>query len=284
MSSKIYFKKSRGFDVRRKLINLTTSLHHRLAPEHAKRMARKVLLTPVRSKKMVAEPMGMEKKTIATSEGMLMTYSLGEGPTWVLGHGWSGSSRQFFSLMEHIAASGYKALAFDNPAHGESEGRFGHLPGFIAAFDSVLEQQESIAGVVAHSMGGAMVLESRHPLLQDKPVLLVAPVLNYTENLVSTVAQSGYSMKLFHEVVDDIAEQYQYPLESINPMDRLEGREAKAVIVHDRYDRFASYTHSELASANQHVTLIATEGLGHGRILQSDQLKSGFDLLIKGEH
>ncbi|MBC7004449.1 alpha/beta fold hydrolase [Photobacterium sp. BZF1] len=284
MSSKIYFKKSRGFDVRRKLINLTTTLHHRLAPEHAKRVARKVLLTPVRSKKSVEEPSGLEKKPVQTSEGMMMTYSLGEGPTWVLGHGWSGSSRQFYSLMEHIAASGYKALAFDNPAHGESEGRFGHLPGFVAAFDNILEQQESIAGVVAHSMGGAMVLESRHPQLQDKPVLLVAPVLNYTENLVSAVAQSGYSMKLFHDVVDDIAKQYQYPLDSIDPMHRLEGRGSKAVIVHDKYDRFASYAHSELASANQHVTLIATEGLGHGRILQSEQLKSGFDLLVSDEH
>lgn len=129
-----------------------------------------------------------------------------------------------------------------------------------------------------------MVLESRHPQLQDKPVLLVAPVLNYTENLVSAVAQSGYSMKLFHDVVDDIAKQYQYPLDSIDPMHRLEGRGSRAVIVHDKYDRFASYAHSELASANQHVTLIATEGLGHGRILQSEQLKSGFDLLVSDEH
>ncbi|MGR5065146.1 alpha/beta hydrolase [Photobacterium sp. DNB22_13_2] len=280
MSSKIYFKKKKGFDVRRKLINLTTSLHHRIAPEHAKRAARKVLLTPVRSKKKVDEPARLLRDPVTTSEGVMMTYSLGEGPTWVLGHGWSGSARQFYSLMEHIADSGYKALAFDNPAHGESEGQFGHLPGFVAAFDSILAQQESIAGVVAHSMGGAMVLESRHPLLQDKPVLLVAPVLNYTENLVSTVEQSGYSMKLFHDVVGDIAEQYQYPLESINPLDRLNGRKAKAVIVHDKYDRFASYAYSELASENQHVTLIATEGLGHGRILQSEQLKNGFDLLI----
>ncbi|MGF1733966.1 alpha/beta hydrolase [Photobacterium satsumensis] len=279
MSSKIYFKKSQGFDVRKKLINLTTRLHYRIAPEHAKHVARKVLLTPVRSKKTVDEPVGLVRNSVETSEGMMMTYSLGEGPTWVLGHGWSGSAQQFYSLMEHIAHSGYKALAFDNPAHGESEGQFGHLPGFVAAFDSILAQQESIAGVVAHSMGGAMVLESRCPLLQDKPVLLVAPVLNYTENLVSAVEQSGYSIKLFHDVVDDIAEQYQYPLESINPLDRLKGRQAKAVIVHDKYDRFASYAHSELASENQHVTLIATEGLGHGRILQSKQLKNGFDIL-----
>ncbi|WEM44321.1 alpha/beta hydrolase (plasmid) [Photobacterium sp. DA100] len=280
MSSKIYFKKSRGFDLRRRLINLTTRLHHRIAPNHARSVARKVLLTPVRSKKAAAEPAGLTRQPIATSEGMMMTYSLGEGPTWVLGHGWSGSSRQFYTLMEHIAASGFKALAFDNPAHGESEGQFGHLPGFVAAFDSILEQQNCIAGVVAHSMGGAMVLESRHPLLQDKPVLLVAPVLNYTENLISTVERSGYSMKLFHDVVEDIAEQYHSPLDSINPLNRLNGRQAKAVIVHDKYDRFASYAHSELASTNQHVTLITTEGLGHGRILQSDQLKSGFDMLI----
>ena len=279
MSSKIYFKKNRGFDVRKRLINLTTNLHYRLAPKHAKQVARKVLLTPVRSKKAIKEPVGLVREPVATSEGVMMTYSLGEGPTWVLGHGWSGSAGQFYSLMEHIANAGYKALAFDNPAHGESEGRFGHLPGFIAAFDSILQQQASIAGVVAHSMGGAMVLESRHPSLQDKPVLLVAPVLNYSDNLVATVEQSGYSMRLFHDVVEDIAEQYQYPLESIDPLARLADRQAKAVIVHDRHDRFASFAHSELAGASAHVTLIATEGLGHGRILQSRELKDGFDLL-----
>ncbi|WP_036816037.1 alpha/beta hydrolase, partial [Photobacterium sanctipauli] len=244
--------------------------------------AKKLLLTPVRSTRNVAEPEGLIREAVETAEGKMMTYRLGSGPTWVLGHGWSGSSSQFFPLMEYIAEAGFTALAFDNPAHGESEGRFGHLPGFVSALDSVLEQQESIAGVVAHSMGGAMVLESRHQCLENKPVLLVAPVLNYTENLLSTVASSGYSMRLFNEVVDDIAEAYQYPLDSIDPIKRLSQRQAKAVIVHDTGDRFASFSASEQASTEfDHVTLIATEGLGHGRILKSEQLRQGFDLLAK---
>ncbi|GAL04214.1 hypothetical protein JCM19237_2365 [Photobacterium aphoticum] len=37
MSSKIYFQKSGKVNVRRQLVNLSTRLHHRLAPKHAKK-------------------------------------------------------------------------------------------------------------------------------------------------------------------------------------------------------------------------------------------------------
>ncbi|OAN18258.1 esterase [Photobacterium jeanii] len=279
MSSKIYFKKQGGVNVRRKLINVASRIHHKLAPNHAKAFAKKLLLTPVRPKRQVEEPAGLKREPVLTSEGQIMTYRLGSGPTWVLGHGWSGSSSQFFPLMEHIANAGYTALAFDNPAHGESEGRFGHLPAFVSALDQVLEKEPAIEGVIAHSMGGAMVLESRNPCLQNKPVLLVAPVLDYVDNLVTTVESSGFSMKLFQEVIDEIADSYQYSLDSIDPLKRLTSGHAKTVIVHDRGDRFASFATSEQASEMPHVTLIATEGLGHGRILKSEQLRQGFDLL-----
>ncbi|MDO6541188.1 alpha/beta hydrolase [Photobacterium sanguinicancri] len=281
MSSKIYFKQTGGVNLRRGFINVASRLHHRIAPAHAKQFAKKLLLTPVRSKKVIIEPEGLVRQSIETSEGKIMTYRLGSGPTWVLGHGWSGSSSQFFPLMEYIAQAGYTALAFDNPAHGESEGQFGHLPGFVAALDGVLEQQDAIAGIVAHSMGGAMVLESRHLCLESKPVLLVAPVLNYAENLMTTVERSGFSMKLFQEVIDEIAVSYQYELESINPLQRLQLTKARTVIVHDKADKFASFSESELAGELSHVTLIATEGLGHGRILKSEQLRQGFDLLAR---
>lgn len=281
MSSKIYFKQGKSVNIRRRLINMASRFHHRVAPAHAKQFAKKLLLTPVRSSRSVVEPDGLERQAVMTKEGKIMTYRLGSGPTWVLGHGWSGASSQFYPLMEHIAAAGYTALAFDNPAHGESEGRFGHIPAFVAALDGVLEQQSSIAGVVAHSMGGAMVLESRHQCLEGKPVLLVAPVLDYVDNLLTTVERSGFSMKLFQEVIDEIATNYQYELESINPQQRLASANTRTVIVHDKADKFASFAASQQAGELSHVTLIATEGLGHGRILKSEQLRQGFDLLAQ---
>ncbi|MEJ2766400.1 alpha/beta hydrolase [Photobacterium sp. MCCC 1A19761] len=281
MSSKIYFRQGKKLNLRRVLVNLTTRFHHRVAPTHARKVAKRLLLTPERSRRQQAEPAGLIRRPLETSEGKLMTYQLGEGPTWILGHGWSGSATQFFRLMQHIAASGYTALAFDNPAHGESEGQYGHLPGFVKAFNAVLDQQTHIAGVIAHSMGGAMVLESRHPLLANKPILLVAPVLNYTENLLATVQQSGFSMKLFHEVVGEVAAQYQYPLDTINPLARLQQHPAPVGIVHDAGDRFAAFEYSRQAGEWSHVSLVATDGLGHGRILASEPLQQAFDALAR---
>ena len=121
MSSKICFN-TRRFSPSKLLLGLGTRLHHVLAPTHAKRTASKLLLTPQRATRDVAAPAGLVEQAIHTSEGTLMSYRLGQGPVWLLMHGWSGSASQFYPLMSHIAAQGYTALAYDHPAHGRSEG------------------------------------------------------------------------------------------------------------------------------------------------------------------
>ncbi|MGB7996998.1 MAG: alpha/beta hydrolase, partial [Photobacterium halotolerans] len=107
MSSKIYFNTKGGVNVRRRAINVATRAYHRIAPSHARKTARNLLLTPERFSVKAQAPEGLQKKAIETSEGKIMTYSLGNGPTWLLGHGWSGSASQFYTLMERIAASGF---------------------------------------------------------------------------------------------------------------------------------------------------------------------------------
>ncbi|MCV5752037.1 lysophospholipase, partial [Escherichia coli] len=131
---------------------------------------------------------------------------------WVLTHGWSGTASQFYPLMEHIAACGFTALAYDHPAHGESDGQYGHIPGFVRGLEEVLDSvEEGVAGLVGHSMGTTSALECRHHKLENKPLLLIAPVLNYGENLFGSIARSGYSMKLFKAVVSEVEDQYGYP-------------------------------------------------------------------------
>ncbi len=105
MSSKIYFN-TRRFSPSKLLLGLGTRLHHVLAPTHAKRTASKLLLTPQRATRDVAAPAGLVEQAIHTSEGTLMSYRLGQGPVWLLMHGWSGSASQFYPLMSHIAAQG----------------------------------------------------------------------------------------------------------------------------------------------------------------------------------
>ncbi|KII76313.1 alpha/beta fold hydrolase [Vibrio renipiscarius] len=281
MSEKIYFNTSNKFSLKRSLVNVSTRLHHRLAPTHARNTARKLLLTPVRNQPKNHQPEGVVKSTIASKEGTLTAYSLGQGPVWVLTHGWSGTASQYFPLMEHIARQGYTALAYDHPAHGESDGLYGHIPAFVNGLDAVLDSVDEVAGLVGHSMGTASAIECRHSKLVDKPLLLIAPVLDYLENLFSSVARSGYSMRLFHAVVEELQEQYHYPLQSIDPYQKLSQRSKKTIIVHDENDKFTKFSVSQRAANEmENVELVATQGQGHGRVMMCQQVMDSFDRLI----
>lgn len=107
MSEKIYFNTSQRFSIKRSLVNISTRLHHTLAPSHAKKTARKLLLTPARTQPKNIEPQGLIKGEIKGHAGIIKTYTLGSGPIWVLTHGWSGTASQFYPLMEHIASKGF---------------------------------------------------------------------------------------------------------------------------------------------------------------------------------
>ncbi|EOD81423.1 putative hydrolase or acyltransferase [Grimontia indica] len=276
MSSKIYFGNNNRFSFKRGALSVASRLHHTIAPKHALKTARRLFLTPAKGRETNPMPEGMVVEAVPTAQGKMMTYKLGTGPTWVLTHGWSGSSNQFFPLMEYIAEAGFTALAYDHPGHGKSEGKEGSIPAFLCALDDILNQQEKIEGVVAHSMGGATLLESEHPSLQGKPIILVAPVLKYWDNLFGTIEASGYSMKLFKEVIASVGQEYNVRIEDIDPFVKLGQRQSPVVIVHDKGDRFAPFGVSKEATIYDHVTLVETEGLGHGRVLKSAPLKEAF--------
>lgn len=154
MSSKIYFGKNKRFSFKRGALSIASTLHHKIAPKHAVKTARRLFLTPAKGRETNPMPDGMVVNAVPTAQGKMMTYKLGSGPTWVLTHGWSGSSNQFFPLMEYIAEAGFTALAYDHPGHGNSEGKEGSIPAFLNALDDILNQQDTIEGVIAHSMGG----------------------------------------------------------------------------------------------------------------------------------
>lgn len=281
MSDKIYFNTSTKFSIKRSLIGATTNLHYIIAPGHAKKTARKLLLTPVRSEPKNSEPQGLIKGEVATRDGVLKTYTIGSGPVWVLTHGWSGTASQFYPLMEHIAAKGFTALAYDHPAHGGSDGVYGHIPAFVNGLEAILDTVEDVAGLVGHSMGTASALECKHAKLENKPLLLIAPVLDYLDNLFGSVARSGYSMKLFEAVVGEVEEQFNYPIQSVDPYGKLALRQSNTIIVHDEKDKFTKYSVSERAANEmERVTLVTTQGQGHGRVMKCPQVFESFDALI----
>ena len=74
---------------------------------------------------------------------ILKAYVWGEGKTVLLVHGWGSRASHLAFLGKNIATSGFRAVAFDGPAHGNSQFNGScprsSLPEFCRAILSVKE-------------------------------------------------------------------------------------------------------------------------------------------------
>lgn len=105
------------------------------------------------------------------------TLTVGEGPTVLLVHGWTGFKESWGPLMPALAAAGMRAVALDLPGCGATpRGRRGlHTPAGLAdALGRVIED-EGAAGVVAHSFGAQVAVLALRQASRTAPMALINP-------------------------------------------------------------------------------------------------------------
>ncbi len=101
-----------------------------------------------------------ERRTVTTDDGAdLATITTGpvDGPTVVLGHGWTSDLRTWQLVHDPLVVAGYRVVTWDQRGHGESTvGRSGYgvdlLGADLAAVLTQLDLRDAI--VAGHSMGG----------------------------------------------------------------------------------------------------------------------------------
>jgi alpha-beta hydrolase superfamily lysophospholipase len=76
----------------------------------------------------------------------LATWSYGKGPTILLVHGWNGHAAQLRAFVSPLVDAGYRVVAFDQPAHGQSSGARTH---------GMLRDPQLVDHIVAFATGGA---------------------------------------------------------------------------------------------------------------------------------
>ncbi len=279
MSNQIYFSNSSNrWNFRQQILRLSTlaatSVYGWLLPRKASQTTRKLLTTPVRLPTHPEQIPGMKTFDLETREGQMQCYRLGYGPTLLLAHGWSGSSRQFFGLMQILAKQGYQAIAFDQPAHGASDGDSTHLPSFIHALEDVIPQIQKrfgLIGLITHSMGGVAAANMPQHLLNNHPIVMIAPVIHFFDQFRSLLWKSGYNMRLFDNLLQDIAQEYEVHLPDLNPGRHLASYAGPLAIVHDTSDRFAPFDdNAAFVKAHPHIQFYPTQGLGHNRVIDSE--------------
>jgi pimeloyl-ACP methyl ester carboxylesterase len=75
------------------------------------------------------------------------------GQTVLLIHGWGGSRAQMSSLVDPLLEAGYRVVAYDQPAHGESDGTMTNMLEIAPTLDQIAKREGNFYAVLAHSFG-----------------------------------------------------------------------------------------------------------------------------------
>lgn len=282
MSSKIYFsgqQKKRALSYY--LVKGVSATLTRITPTFALKQTKKLLLTPAKSRQRPQLPTHFEQTMLNTQYGKLNKVAVGKGKSILLTHGWSGSCAQFYPLMEKIAEHGYRAVAFDHFAHGQSGGRYANLPLFIKGLNAVAQSEKaSLSGIISHSMGTIAALNQ----IKDIPQVLIAPTFDFYNAFESRILATGMSQLAFRRVLKEIEQDHDVKFSDLLPEQHLHDHQAPLLAIHDIDDKYAPF-HLTEAQANQHthLQLSPVTGHGHGRIINADQTWQGIKAHLLSE-
>lgn len=249
----------------------------RLLPGPATLVAERLFLTPRRHETPARERAWLQSASLRETEvsgHQVAVYTWGRGRPVVLVHGWEGRATQMGALATAIADAGYRAVAFDAPAHGRSDGRTSSMRLFIDTLQAVAAEEGPLAAVVGHSMGsGACTVALAEGLAAERAVLISSPthldnvIANFTRLTgLPQAVQERFRRRMEARHGADIWQRY-------SPIERAPSIGVPALIVHDRDDdEIPPAEAAQLQSAWPGAALVMTRGLGHRRILRDAEV------------
>ena len=260
------------FDPRLHVARAALHAAEAMGPGAAGWMGRKLFSLPRRRRQPKREVQVLataKRLKLPTRHGVLRAWSWGRGPTVLLVHGWEGRGAQLGAFAGPIVRAGYRVLAFDGPGHGRSPGIIGAVPELSDAILDIAAQVGDIHGVIAHSMGAVSTTLAIRNGLNLERVAYVAPAtapdkgLEMFQRLLRAQPTTVEATK--RKLIDETGVSWFELQHGAVPR----GIDRPLLIVHDREDTEVGFESAKRIAARwEGAELVATEGLGHTRILR----------------
>lgn len=213
---------------------------------------------------------------LARAGADVVVYDWGRGDrVIVLAHGWSGRASQFATLVRELVAEGFRVVAFDAPAHGDTPGRRTYLIDWIDILAALQTRFGRLHAVVGHSFGGLAALVAATDGLDVERVVTVASPADADLLLSQFQAMLGYGDRTAAALRRRFATRY-FPEEAdpfarLSPLLRPVPAGIDMLAVHDEGDRVVPYGELvRIAAAHPTARALTLRGFGHNRILDSD--------------
>lgn len=211
-----------------------------------------------------------ERFTVQANGQPVAGYAWGRGPVVFLVHGWHGSAAHFVEFVQPLTEAGFRTVAFDAPAHGDSPGDRTTLPEIVEAMTVLARQAGQIHALIAHSFGvmcaTAALMERR---IATGRVVCISPPAHMESLFVSFAdtlglppgVQAGFRTRFERDFGADVWSRF-------SPVNHAAALKIPALIFHDANDRSVPIEEAELLARTwTGARFIRTEKLGHRRIL-----------------
>jgi pimeloyl-ACP methyl ester carboxylesterase len=248
-----------------------------LFPEFAAGVAERLFLTPPRTRDAAASALDLidARSSVLEHRGRHITmwrWGAREAPAVLLAHGWGGQAAQLRSFVFPLLRAGFRVIAYDQPAHGVSEGRLTALPDFADVLVEVATHHGEVRGVIGHSLGAAAAaLALAWQKIEVGKIVLVSPPSDM-DGYARRFARWHWIPEAVRRAMQEaIEERYGRRWEELE-LARIAPRlRAPALVIHDRHDRIVPWAQgAALAQQWLGAKLVTTEGLGHRRILTDE--------------
>lgn len=257
-------------------LGMALNLMSRIAPRRAAALVNQLVwcrprrLAPRPEEREALAP--AERFEVRLAEHTVRAYAWGQGPVVLLVHGWGGSAAQMAPLACRLAAQGFRAVAYDAPAHGSSRATHTDFPTMAAALQQVAQCVGGVRAVVAHSAGCVAMLRALRAGLAVERIVMVSTFAQLALPLASLSAALGLRPRLQAYHIDSLRRLFGVDfLQAYSPEELVLDLKTPGLVVHDAADKeFGAANALRIASQWPGSNLFLTDGLGHYRVLKDE--------------
>ena len=256
----------------------------KLAPATAGRMAFELFCTPYPKYKKRKAPAifhhAIKRKVVLTDQTKIHGFewlpSKPNDQTVLIAHGYGSYAYKFEHYIAPLLKMGYRVLAFDAPAHGQSEGKHIHVVVYQEAIQKIIEQAGPVHHFIGHSLGAltlSMIAE-KIDQAEARKFVLIAPATKTT-----TTFANFFKMMHLNEVtkaafLQDVSSKTNHTMDYFAADRALANYKGPILWVHDEKDMVCPYediiNFKENAPSN--IKFLITNGLGHNKVYKTAEI------------
>jgi pimeloyl-ACP methyl ester carboxylesterase len=208
----------------------------------------------------------------------------GSGKQVLLVHGWESRATQMYGLVKGLVKQGYTVFAVDMPGHGHSSGDTSNAYLFSQTVRLAQQELGHFYAIIGHSMGaGAAAIAVGKGVTTEKLVLISGP--SSIENVLRRFSSFvGLNKKTTNKFIDFIGHYVGVPAAELDATKLLQSSDIPALLIHDEHDIEVPVSEStRLAPVFNQSELFVTQGLGHRKILKSDEVFAKISRFVNEE-